>query len=102
MYPDQPIHWGGAVMWRGTTLAKPIRTGSSFIGLGTHRHRMVIYPISAPDPETGLAAINWIAEVTYDDPSAFETMGWYRPVEIDDFIHHFEDWTPMNGWTCLH
>ena len=94
MYPDQPpIHWGGAVMWRGTTLAKPIRTGSSFIGLGTHRHRMVIYPISAPDPETGLALINWIAEVTYDDPSAFESMGWYRPVEIDGFIHHFEGWT---------
>jgi len=34
MHPDQPpIHWGGAIMWRGTTRAKPIRTGSSFIGL---------------------------------------------------------------------
>ena len=94
MHPDQPpIHWGGAVMWRGTSRAKPIRTGSSFIGLGTHKHRMVIYPISAPDPETGLALINWIAEVTYDDPSRHETMGWFRPVGIDDFIHHFEDWT---------
>jgi 2-polyprenyl-6-methoxyphenol hydroxylase-like FAD-dependent oxidoreductase len=31
MHPDQPpIHWGGAVMWRGTTRARPIRTGSSF------------------------------------------------------------------------
>jgi 2-polyprenyl-6-methoxyphenol hydroxylase-like FAD-dependent oxidoreductase len=94
MHPGQPpIHWGGAVMWRGTSLAKPVRTGSSFIGLGTHKHRMVIYPISAPDPDTGLALTNWIAEVTYDDPSAHETMGWFRPVGIDDFIHHFEDWT---------
>ena len=94
MHPEQPpIHWGGAVMWRGTTLAKPVRTGSSFIGLGTHEHRMVIYPISHPDPDTGLALINWIAEVTYDDPSAHETMGWFRQVEIDDFIHHFEGWT---------
>jgi 2-polyprenyl-6-methoxyphenol hydroxylase-like FAD-dependent oxidoreductase len=94
MHPDQPpIHWGGAVMWRGTTLAKPVRTGSSFIGLGTLAHRMVIYPISHPDPETGLALINWIAEVTYDDPSAHETMGWFRQVGIDDFIHHFADWT---------
>ncbi len=49
-----PLGWC-AVMWRGTSLAKPVRTGSSFIGLGTHKHRMVIYPISAPDPETGLA-----------------------------------------------
>jgi len=42
MHPAQPpIHWGGALMWRGTTRAKPIRTGSSFVGLGTHRQRMV-------------------------------------------------------------
>ena len=41
MHPDQPpIHWGGAIMWRGTTLAKPTRTGSSFLGLGTHKQRM--------------------------------------------------------------
>lgn len=94
MHPQQPpIHWGGAVMWRGTSYAKPIRTGSSFIGLGTHEHRMVIYPISKPDPETGLALINWIAEVTYDDPAAHENIGWFRQVGIDDFIHYFEDWT---------
>lgn len=94
MHPDQPpIHWGGAVMWRGTTRAKPSRTGSSFLGLGTHKHRMVIYPISHPDPETGEAEINWIAEVTYDDPSAHENTGWFRQVQIDDFAHHFDGWT---------
>ena len=94
MHPDQPpIHWGGALMWRGTTMARPLRTGSSFIGLGTHRQRMVIYPISPADPETGLAMINWIAEVTIDDPDASARSGWYKKVEIDDFIHHFEGWT---------
>ncbi|MCZ6711179.1 MAG: flavin-dependent oxidoreductase [Gammaproteobacteria bacterium] len=94
MHPDQPpIHWGGAIMWRGTTLAKPHRTGSSFIGLGTHRQRMVIYPISHPDPATGLATINWIAEVTVDNSQGWQSSGWFKPVEIDDFIHHFEDWT---------
>ncbi|WP_420568520.1 flavin-dependent oxidoreductase [Thalassovita sp.] len=94
MHPDQPpIHWGGAVMWRGTTRAKPSRTGSSFLGLGTHKHRMVIYPISHPDPDSGEAEINWIAEVTYDDPSAHENTGWFRQVQIDDFAHHFDGWT---------
>ena len=94
MHPDQPpIHWGGAVMWRGTTMAKPVRTGSSFIGLGTHRQRMVIYPISHSDPNTGLAMINWIAEVTYDDPETRDRIGWFREVGIDDFIGHFEDWS---------
>ncbi|MCI5109922.1 MAG: flavin-dependent oxidoreductase [Marivita sp.] len=91
MYPDQPpIHWGGAVMWRGTVRAKPLRTESSFVGLGTHRHRMVIYPISAPDAD-GMSLINWIAEVTMDDAGGWQQDGWFKPVEIGEFIHHFED-----------
>ncbi|MCR9108943.1 flavin-dependent oxidoreductase [Marivita sp. XM-24bin2] len=91
MYPDQPpIHWGGAVMWRGTVRAKPLRTESSFVGLGTHRHRMVIYPISAPDAD-GMSLINWIAEVTMDDSGGWQQDGWFKPVEIDEFIHHFEE-----------
>ena len=94
MHPDQPpVHWGGAVMWRGTTMAKPIRTGSSFIGLGTHKQRMVIYPISHPDPETGLAEINWIAEVTYDEVEGAQRNKWFDAVEIDEFVHHFDGWT---------
>ena len=94
MHPNQPpIHWGGALMWRGVTMAKPIRTGSSFIGLGTHRHRMVIYPISHPDPRTGLAMINWIAEITLDPSAGWQQTGWFRQAEIKDFIHHFDGWT---------
>ncbi len=94
MHPDQPpINWGGALMWRGTTMAKPIRTGSSFIGLGTHEHRMVIYPISPPDPATGLAEINWIAERTLKDTANWEKSGWFRPVEIDSFVDQFTDFT---------
>ncbi|MCB1542437.1 MAG: flavin-dependent oxidoreductase [Rhodoblastus sp.] len=94
MHPSQPpIHWGGALMWRGVTMAKPIRTGSSFIGLGTHRHRMVIYPISHPDPQTGLAMINWIAEITLDPTQGWQQTGWFRQAEIKDFIHHFDGWT---------
>ena len=93
MHPDQPpIHWGGAVMWRGVTRAKPIRTGSSFVGLGTHRHRIVIYPISHPDAD-GMADINWIAEVTYDDPQGRENTGWFREVTVADFARHFDGWT---------
>ena len=93
MHPHQPpIHWGGAVMWRGTTLAKPIRTGASFVGLGTDRHRMVFYPISPPDPRTGLATINWIAEVTMDNSQGWQQTGWFRQVGIEDFAHHFDGW----------
>jgi 5-methylphenazine-1-carboxylate 1-monooxygenase len=93
MHPTQPpIHWGGAVMWRGTTWGKPIRTGASFVGLGTHRQRVVFYPISHPDPQTGLSIINWIAEVTMDNAEGWKQRGWFRQVSIDDFVHHFENW----------
>jgi len=93
MHPAQPpIHWGGAVMWRGTTWAKPIRTGASFVGLGTHRHRIVFYPISHPDPGTGLSMINWIAEVTMDNNEGWKQSGWFRQVDTSDFVHHFQDW----------
>ena len=93
MHPNQPpIHWGGAIMWRGTSWAKPIRSGASFVGLGTHRQRMVFYPISQPDPRTGLSMINWIAEVTADNTEGWKQRGWFRQVGIDDFVHHFESW----------
>lgn len=96
MHPDQPpIHWGGAIMWRGTVRARPLRTGSSFVGLGTHRHRMVIYPISAPAAD-GTALINWIAEVTVDSASGWQQDGWFREVAQSEFAHHFDgfhyDW----------
>jgi 5-methylphenazine-1-carboxylate 1-monooxygenase len=93
MHPAQPpIHWGGAVMWRGTTWGQPIRTGSSFVGLGTHRQRMVIYPISHPARETGLSMINWIAEVTFDNSEGWQKTGWFREVGIQECLPHFKDW----------
>lgn len=93
MHPGQPpIQWGGAIMWRGVTKGKPIRSGASFVGLGTHRHRVVFYPISAPDPVTGLADINWIAEITVDNSGGWRDGDWNRQVRHEDFMHHFERW----------
>ena len=97
MHPQQPpIHWGGAIMWRGTTPGRPIRTGASFVGLGGARHRVVLYPISPADPATGLATINWIAEITVDNRQGWTQGDWNRRVAVDDFIHHFEGWN--YGW----
>ena len=94
MHPQQPpIHWGGAIMWRGVTQGKPIRTGASFVGLGTHRQRVVFYPISQPDPARGLADINWVAEITVDKSGGWRSGDWNRKVRHEDFVHHFERWT---------
>ena len=96
MHPDQPpIHWGGAIMWRGTVRTKPLRTESSFVGLGTHQHRMVIYPISKPEAD-GTVLTNWIAELTIDRNEGWFEDNWFKEVPIESFVHHFEgfryDW----------
>ncbi|MBF9150216.1 flavin-dependent oxidoreductase [Novosphingobium jiangmenense] len=99
MHPDQPpIHWGGTIMWRGTAKGVPIRSGSSFVGLGTSRHRVVIYPISHPDAD-GLSDINWIAEQTFDTSHDWSKSGWFRPVGLAEFAHEFDgfvyDWLDL-------
>jgi 2-polyprenyl-6-methoxyphenol hydroxylase-like FAD-dependent oxidoreductase len=97
MHPEQPpIHWGGAIMWRGTTRGVPIRTGASFVGLGSLKHRVVFYPISQPDPASGLATINWIAEITVDNSQGWAHGDWNRRVALSEFAHHFEGWD--FGW----
>lgn len=93
MYPDQPpVHWNGALLWRGTTPGVPTRTGASFVGLGTFEQRIIFYPISHPDPETGLAEINWIAEATFDNSEGWTEGDWTRQVEPSEFVPHFDDW----------
>ena len=93
MYPAQPpIQWGGAIMWRGVTPGVPIRSGASFVGLGSMRQRVVCYPISAPDAHSGLATINWIAEITVDNAGGWQRGDWNRRAAVDEFIHHFEGW----------
>lgn len=99
MHPNQPpIHWGGTIMWRGTARGVPYRTGSSFIGLGTSRHRVVLYPISKPDAE-GMADINWIAEKTFDTNHDWSKSGWFRKVDLSEFAHEFDgfvyDWLDL-------
>lgn len=97
MHPQQPpIQWGGSIMWRGVSRAKPIRSGASFVGLGTHKQRVVFYPISAADPVTGLADINWIAEITVDNSEGWTQGDWNKKVEHTDFVHHFSSWD--YGW----
>jgi 2-polyprenyl-6-methoxyphenol hydroxylase-like FAD-dependent oxidoreductase len=80
MHPAQPpIQWGGAIMWRGTTPGVPVRTGASFVGLGSLRHRVVLYP-------------NWIAEITVDNQGGWPQGDWNRRVALQEFIHHFDGW----------
>ncbi|MDC0739296.1 flavin-dependent oxidoreductase [Cognatishimia sp. SS12] len=93
MYPDEgaPI-WGGAILWRGTTQAKPFLSGASMALIGHDTQRIVAYPISAPDPDTGLATINWIAELKVDPSSGWRKEDWNRPAQLSEFLPKFENW----------
>ncbi|WP_420861160.1 flavin-dependent oxidoreductase [Algirhabdus cladophorae] len=94
MYPTEgPPKWSGAILWRGTSLAKPFLTDASMILAGNDTIRIVAYPISKPDPITGLATINWLAEKTVDPATQRAKNDWNRQVATSMFAHHFADWT---------
>ena len=86
------VHWGGAIMWRGVTRAKPIRTGASFVGIGSLNQRFVCYPISQPDSATGLVELNWIAEITVVNKDEWSKADWNRSVDAEVVLAHFKDW----------
>lgn len=93
MQPDEgPPQWGGAVLWRGTSKAKPFRCGASMALAGHATQRIVAYPITAPDTDTGFAVINWIAELTLDPEALWNKEDWNRKANIDDFLPHFAEW----------
>ncbi|MDJ0614130.1 MAG: flavin-dependent oxidoreductase [Rhizobiaceae bacterium] len=97
LHPDEgaPV-WGGAIMWRGTTIAEPFLTGASMILAGNNTQRFVCYPISKPDPHSGKAVINWIAERTVDPNTHVEKEDWNRQVGSERFRNDFKDWD--FGW----
>ncbi|MBK0327460.1 flavin-dependent oxidoreductase [Rhodobacteraceae bacterium F11138] len=93
MYPDEgaPI-WNGQVLWRATTRAPVYFGGAAMVMIGHDSLRLVSYPITEPDPETGLATINWIAEKRFDPALGWQREDWNRPADIADFIDDFMDW----------
>jgi len=93
MNPDEgsPV-WGGAVLWRATSLAKPFLTGASMAMIGHEWQKFVTYPISGIDPETGLAEINWVAEIKKKPDALWNREDWNRPGKLDDFLPAFESW----------
>jgi len=97
MFPgDGGPRWGGTVLWRGIAQAPPIRSGSAFVVVGNSHQRFVSFPLSPPDPATGLQTQNWIAEQSFDPQRGWRRGDWNTRVSIDEFIGRFEDWS--FGW----
>ena len=84
--------WGGAILWRGTTQAKPFLSGASMVLAGHDTQRIVAYPITRPDSVTGLATLNWIAERTVDPAKGWRKEDWNRAAYVAEFLPFFENW----------
>lgn len=92
----EPI-WNGCIMWRGMSKGKHFLGGSAMFLSGHNDLRFVAYPLTHEDPDTGLADINWIAEMRVDPEQALKSKGdWNKPADKDDFLPHFKDWD--FGW----
>ncbi|MDP3195267.1 flavin-dependent oxidoreductase [Tabrizicola sp.] len=97
MVPEEgePI-WNGAIMWRGTSPGRHFLGGNAMFLAGHDSQRFVAYPLTAEDPATGLATINWIAELRVDPARAMAKGDWNRPANKADFMPAFDGWD--FGW----
>jgi 2-polyprenyl-6-methoxyphenol hydroxylase-like FAD-dependent oxidoreductase len=91
--PDEgaPV-WNGRILWRATTEAEAFFGGGAMVMIGHDQLRLVAYPISNPDPRSGRAVINWIAEKSFDPSADWKREDWNRAADIADFLPEFEDW----------
>lgn len=89
--PNRVIQHKGAVLWRGTTRAKPFLSGASMVMIGYSGLRFVSYPISKPDSETGEATINWIANLNYEADQPWNKEDYSREANLEDFLPRFAD-----------
>jgi 2-polyprenyl-6-methoxyphenol hydroxylase-like FAD-dependent oxidoreductase len=89
---EGPPIWGGAILWRATSQAKPFFGQGAMALIGHDTKRIVAYPISRPDPASGLVTMNWIAELRVDPGGGWNKEDWNRAADISDFLPEFEDW----------
>jgi 5-methylphenazine-1-carboxylate 1-monooxygenase len=90
---EGPPIWNGVILWRAMSRVKPFFGGGAMALCGNNHIRFVAYPISAPDPETGLCDLNWIAEKRFDPNIRHNKEDWNRVVDRSIFAPSFKDWT---------
>jgi 2-polyprenyl-6-methoxyphenol hydroxylase-like FAD-dependent oxidoreductase len=97
MYPNEgdPV-WNGCLLWRGTTQARVWAGGGAMAMIGNNDRRLVAYPITDPDSNSGIATINWIAEKRFHPDVQWRREDWNRAADIDDVLPLFRTW--RFGW----
>lgn len=99
LYPDEgDAIYGGRILWRGVTEAKPFLDTRSMFMAGHQDCKFVAYPITRAEGETANVLINWIAELSQPDWSK-EDQDWNKEVSINKFAASFADWD--FGWVNI-
>jgi 2-polyprenyl-6-methoxyphenol hydroxylase-like FAD-dependent oxidoreductase len=89
-YPDEGLpRYGGRILWRAVTRARPFLTGATMIMAGYQDRKFVAYPLDPPGDD-GLQTINWIAELTVAQMP--ERENWNKEGDRADFADRFADW----------
>jgi 2-polyprenyl-6-methoxyphenol hydroxylase-like FAD-dependent oxidoreductase len=89
-YPDEGLpRYGGRILWRAVTRARPFLTGATMIMAGYQDRKFVAYPLDSPGDD-GLQTINWIAELTVTQMP--ERENWNKEGDRADFADRFADW----------
>ncbi|HET7671997.1 MAG TPA: flavin-dependent oxidoreductase [Burkholderiales bacterium] len=91
-YPDEgPPKWGGMILWRGTSVARPFLSGATMMIAGNAKTKFVCYPIRSLDD--GRQLINWIADVAVDQSGMKSAADWNRRGSREAFLPHYRDWS---------
>ena len=92
LYPNEGgVVFSGNILYRGTALMKPYKTGSSMAMIGSLKQKMVIYPIGEPDAD-GNQVINWVANVREPEGANITVRDWNRKVEKGPLLALYKDW----------
>lgn len=87
---EGPPAWGGSILYRGTTRARPFGSGASMVLAGGEGLRFVCYPISGPGAD-GLATLNWIVNLAGDPEGGFRREDYARRARPEDYRPALED-----------
>lgn len=90
LYPDEgPPVYGGRILWRSITRAKPFLDGRTMFMAGYQDCKFVAYPIA--NLADGRQMINWIAELSVPDHQQ-DVQDWNRQGDSAVFKESFASW----------
>ncbi len=91
-YPDEGLpKFGGQMMWRGISRAKPFFDARTMVMAGHRDQKVVVYPVDSSIGDDGLIGMNWVAEDTLADHMP-PREDWNRQASVSDVAARFTNW----------